>query len=296
MKSAEILLLMAFFRLSSPPAAAQNQVVSDLAKLELELVSVCNSILSSGNDEERMSRSLTLAGELSDVLEIKGSMDYPFDSLKALSDLQSQGSEFRVFSWEIGLSNGTVTYAGVVAMKAGDEIKTFVLSDSSSSRSNAEFATLKPESWFGALYYGLKEYEFRNVKYFILLGINRSEEFSKRRIIEVVEFAEPLRFGAEIFDYKKKVGIKRMIYRHSNETEMSLWFEEGTSSIVMDHLAPVDPAYEGKQEYYAPDFSFDALHWKKGKLKYDDDYDARMSPNIKERFYEMELPEEKKVY
>ena len=46
---------------------------------------------------------------------------------------------------------------------------------------------------------------------------------------------------------------------------MMLRFDEREELIVFDHLAPMEPKYEGDRSYYGPDFSYDALEFKKGK-------------------------------
>jgi hypothetical protein len=130
-----------------------------------------------------------------------------------------------------------------------------------------------------------------------LLGINRSDELIKERVIEIIDFGEEIKFGKEVFDFpNNSIGLKRKIYKYSSEADMSIWFEKDKDLILMDHLAPIKPMYEGKHEYYAPDLSFDALIYKKGKWYYEDDYDARMEKTSNDRFFEMDLPKQNKVY
>ena len=76
---------------------------------------------------------------------------------------------------------------------------------------------------------------------------------------------------------------------------MTLLFEDDRT-IVFDHLIPSSPVYEGKKEYYVPDLSYDALILKKGIWNYSEDFNARLDKNLKDNFYEMELPGQQKVY
>jgi hypothetical protein len=46
---------------------------------------------------------------------------------------------------------------------------------------------------------------------------------------------------------------------------MMLRYNERTEMIVMDHLSPIDPAYQDDRGNYGPDFSHDALEFQKGK-------------------------------
>jgi hypothetical protein len=128
------------------------------------------------------------------------------------------------------------------------------------------------------------------------LGINRNDVLTKKKVIEVLRVEnDGLRFGGDIFDIPNSLGLMRKVYIYSIEADMALLFEND-GLIVMDHLSPVQGIYEGKFMYYRPDFSFDALELKKGRWSYKSDYDARLRKNLKDRFYEMELPDQQKVY
>ncbi len=43
----------------------------------------------------------------------------------------------------------------------------------------------------------------------------------------------------------------------------------------MDHLAPLDPSYEGNRSYYGPDFSYDVLEFNKGKWVLEENVELR---------------------
>ena len=46
---------------------------------------------------------------------------------------------------------------------------------------------------------------------------------------------------------------------------MTLRWDEKEKLIIWDHLAPIESKYEGMPEFYGPDFTHDALKFKKGK-------------------------------
>ena len=48
---------------------------------------------------------------------------------------------------------------------------------------------------------------------------------------------------------------------------MMLRYDDKLKMIVFDHLSPSKPSYEGKYQYYGPDFSYDGLIFEKGKCK-----------------------------
>lgn len=273
----------------------QNQV-SDLERAETEVQEWIRKISDSPDIVERLEFNKNLLSSLEETMTVPGAMKYPFDKFNSISDLSNSNKDFRIFTWELENENGNNTYFGLACYLSGSEVNTEVLIDSSENMSNAEFLKLPAQKWYGALYYGLREIVYKKEKYFILLGINRNDILLKKRIIEIVETGENLHFGKEVFDFRGQVGIKRKIYKHSGEAEMSIWFDDEEKAIIMDHLSPLSPVYEGKFEYYAPDLSFDALLFKKGKLEYKEDFDARMDKNLKDRFYDMELPKQEKIY
>jgi len=43
----------------------------------------------------------------------------------------------------------------------------------------------------------------------------------------------------------------------------------------MDHLAPMEPVFEGDRSYYGPDFSYDALDYQEGKWMLIEDVELR---------------------
>jgi hypothetical protein len=56
---------------------------------------------------------------------------------------------------------------------------------------------------------------------------------------------------------------------------MALNFDEKEKMIVMDHLAPEDSRFVGQYQFYGPDFSYDALKFKKGAWIFERDVFAK---------------------
>ena len=56
---------------------------------------------------------------------------------------------------------------------------------------------------------------------------------------------------------------------------MALNFDAKEKMIVMDHLAPEDSRFEGQYQFYGPDFSYDALKFKKGAWIFERDVFAK---------------------
>ena len=258
--------------------------------------SIIQKLSESKDLSERNLYNDSLIVALDDILQIDGVLAYDLNKLNGLSILTSKSQNIKVITWELENELEEMRYYGLILLNNDDiGMETYILQDSSSVLSNTDFKTLSSKRWYGALYYDIQEVNYKGNSYFVLLGINRRNELIKERIIEVVQNGEDPIFGQEVFDYSEKVMKKRLIYPHASNTDMSISFMED-GLIVMDHLSPSNPVYKGKAEYYVPDFSFDALQLKKGIWTYEPDFDARMDKNLKDRFYEMKLPEQKKIY
>jgi hypothetical protein len=54
-----------------------------------------------------------------------------------------------------------------------------------------------------------------------------------------------------------------------------LRYDKKEKMITMDHLAPMEPVFEGDRSYYGPDFSYDALDYQEGKWMLIEDVELR---------------------
>lgn len=263
---------------------------------EKELLLIINELSASVDYSIKSEINKRLINKFMIVLNSPEAMAYPFEKLTAISNLKNKAGDFRVFTWELEDSLSRVSYFGVLAYISDNKVFTDELSDSSRLLSNPQYLRLSPERWYGALYYDIREYNYKDQRQLVLLGINRNQTLIKKKVIEIVDVSNDLRFGMEVFEIPKEFGIKRKIYEYAVEAEMSIWFDGEEDRILMDHLSPLNSMHEGKYEYYIPDLSFDALNFKKGIWRYEADCDARMNKDPKDPYFEMELPEQKKVY
>ena len=259
-------------------------IITEMAKLE------------AGRKRDSMNRQLL--NELNYAMAYPGAMEYDFEKLEMISILTTEMRYYRFLTWEMENADEEIEYHGMVCHNAGKWVQTQRLFDKSPGMGvKAKYEIMSPMNWYGAMYYDLMEFEYKGEGHIVLLGINRNSTLTKKKVIEIVNTGDSIQFGLEIFDTEKRGDNKREIYEYSVEADMSVWFEEGKDDlIVMDHLSPLKPMYQDKPEYYVPDLSFDALEFKKGKWVLIEDYDAKRGKRLNDRFYEMELPEEKKIY
>lgn len=204
--------------------------------------------------------------------------DYPFDTIRYISSLQAPDETFRLITWNVPQEDGTYVFYGRIRMKNdGKEAgKTIVLQDASAKITKAGTKQTGPDEWFGALYYQIVRTKYKKSVYYTLLGWDGNTAFSNKKLLDVLIFQPngTVKFGAPIFDDTKRIR-HRMFFEHAERAVMSLRFQEKTTLIIFDHLAPSQPSLEGQYEFYAPDFTTDAFKFVKGKWVYIKNYEAR---------------------
>lgn len=240
---------------------------------------------------------------LDEVLHIKRSFDYPFDSLNNLvARLNSPDNRFRIFNWVIAKSDETFDYYAVMQLynESKKNYDVIFFKDKSYEIAVPESQTLTPDQWYGALYYKIIHTNSQNVDYYTLLGWNANNALSYQKIIEVVTIRSGNRvfLGAPIFRYGKEKP-KRIIFEYSSKAIMNLkydtqqykekkklkkpikgkWFEVvnvRSDMIVFDRLVPMEPSLEGQKQFYVPETNiYDAFVFMNGKWVFIEDIDAR---------------------
>lgn len=205
-------------------------------------------------------------------LEDPQSFSYSFDTLKNIGKIDAPEKEFRIFTWNIFLSNNTSKNYGIIQMNPGknEKCEVFVLTDNT-SLDNVGNILLKPNNWYGALYYKVIATKIGRLKYFTLLGLDLSTDIISKKVIDVLYFEnnQPI-LGAPIFNVSNKLQ-SRMVFSYSARVTMMLNYDDALKTIVYDHLSPSETRFTGQYEYYGPDFSFDGLVFKKGQWIYTPD-------------------------
>ncbi len=218
-------------------------------------------------DSEKLSYSDKISGLFNKVLNIKGSFSYPFSKLKNVSNLKSSDSLVRVITWNIPLQNGTYKYFGFVQTvdKKKDKIMVFKLTDKSDTVKKPEFAGLKPQKWYGALYYKMLTNSYNGKTYYTLLAWDGNNGFTNKKLIECFSINKRrLTFDEEIF-VMKQATQNRIVFEYAKSVGMMLRYDKDLKMIVFDHLAPENVKFTGQYMYYGPDMSHDGIKFINGK-------------------------------
>jgi hypothetical protein len=118
--------------------------------------------------------------------------------------------------------------------------------------------------WYGANYYKIVKTTFNKRDYYTLLGWDGADSLINRKIADVLQFKEGKpRFGAPIFDLKRKTVFYRMVFEFNNEATMALKYDEKRKFLIHENIVPDKPENSAFAERYFPDGSFDYLIWNK---------------------------------
>jgi len=229
-------------------------------------------------EEERLSANVKFSAILKRILKKEGSQNFVFDSLNSIARLEPEDKSFVIFNWELPHTDGTFTYYAFVLHK-NNTTKSYQLTeltDASASIKRPEAALLKANNWYGAHYYKIISVKRKRKTYYCLLGADWNDRLSKKKLMEVLCFEKDgsLKFGAPIINYNK-ITLNRLILEYSSNVSMSLNYDEKSKRIIFDHLSPIEEGLKGQYQFYAPDLSYDALKFKKGKWQHYENIDAR---------------------
>ncbi|MDR0972016.1 MAG: hypothetical protein LBM25_06510 [Bacteroidales bacterium] len=177
-------------------------------------------------DNERFSANEQLIQLFDEVLSEDKSFNYPFNELTRISNIKSEDNKFRIFTWNVISQNQDVENYGFIQVKNENKNKYdyYKLHDNSDEILNAEYTKLTPENWFGCVYYELITTKYEDKTYYTLLGYDQNNIYTKRKIIEPINFRQRnnnnIEFGANYF-YKDKER-RRYIFEYNATTDCFL--------------------------------------------------------------------------
>jgi hypothetical protein len=264
MKQLIIFLLFTFLFALRVNAQIDSISRDSLIDYELQLTGLGYEILNGPDDQTKATSTRQFIRTFVRALRVKGSWDYPFDSLKSISILKPADNSFRIFTWNLPTSKGKYLYFGAIQMNSRD-LKFFPLFDASDHIQHITDTVTDNNVWYGAHYYKLIENKYKKKSFYTLLGWDGNDRSSNKRVIEVLTFADgkPV-FGAPIFKLGNEVLQSRMVFEHSEEANMVLRYHDKRKVIFYENLIPPKTSATGIFSTYLPDGSFDYLEFKKG--------------------------------
>lgn len=251
-----------------------SQPISDLSRIEQSLAILGSKVLTAETYTERKSACTEFDSLLSEALKIPESFDYQFSQVKNLSRLQSRDKKVTVYTWLLPKESlGNYDFFGYMQIREKKgRIHLYRLRDQTEQIPQPEYTALKPERWYGALYYQIIDVKSQSTTYYTLLGYKPMGNTIQRKVIDVLQLNNPKKpiFGATIFyiqDFADRRYFRkpfRLFYDYSARVSATLRYNEKEKMIIMDHLAPPDYSKKGIYAVYGPDFSYDGLYWNNG--------------------------------
>ncbi len=199
--------------------------------------------------------------------------EQPLDTLTNMIRLSDPKNEVVVCTWQMPDATFTYKRFGIVAAEGRrNKIEITILEDKLAEMGDeAAFKYLRPDDWFGALYYKMIPQKEDGETFYTLLGYAPNQVLN-RKVVEVMTIdnrGRP-RFGKKIFlierfqDELYKKPPMRLVMKYNPNLVASLKWNEVEEMIVMDHLSPPDGVFKKQFTKYGPDFSYDGLVWRKG--------------------------------
>jgi len=251
----------------------------DWNNYEVELARLGQNCIRQKTEEQRLAAADTFADLLEKKIYDTESFSYPFEKVTNLSKLIAPDKSFRIYTWSVPMRDGSFTFYGRLVLNEQKVLRIVKLTDAASSLENPENMLLKPEQWYGAIYYDIIPTKEKGSIYYTLLGYRPNNSTHHEKILEplCLENSNKLRFGAKIFNTPLLNTIKykrppyRLILRYSPKSSASVKYIVEEKRIVMDHLAPADVVAKDDWARYGPDFSYQALFWEDGHWQLEDE-------------------------
>lgn len=254
-----------------PSGALPAESVAKLHAAEDTLALLAYAVVNDTVERERFASCKVLIKQLVQALKTENSYKYPFERLKMMSILAPPDSSFRVFTWQLPVNDSTNRYYGAIQMNRS-ALQLFPLIDRSMEMEPPPiYETLKPERWYGVLYYAIRQFDTREGKKYLLFGYDGVDAHTRRKIIDVLWFdkaGNPV-FGAPVFrrNPPKKQQELRLVFEYAAEGSIKVNWDEQYKMVLFDHLIAI-PSPTGNGIAYVTDGSYDGLKYEKGFWNY----------------------------
>ena len=270
MKKLVALLLFTVTAQALPAQKLQRSDFSLLQQKEDSLKISSRQIIQGRDISARFSADSSFTRTLMRSLLVRYSFQYRFDSLENISIQYAPDSSFRIFTWQLELSDNMVRHHGVIQMNTPDGLlRRFPLIDKTVVTGNIHDTVANNMNWIGAVYYRIIQKKYNGRNYYTLLGFDANNIRSDRKIIEILSFQnnEPV-FGGRNFRFEPGAPqasrpISRFIMEYKKDAGPRLTYDPEQDMIVYEHL--VSESGETNKRYtYIGDGDYEGFKWENG--------------------------------
>jgi hypothetical protein len=258
--------------------------IKQLHSFEDSLARLGKMLVNDTEETKRQTANYSFIKTLVNALKVPNSFLYPFDSVKAVSIVNSPDNRFRIITWPLTFDDGSYRFYGTIQINTGGKLLMYPLNDASPDIKNPEDTVTDNHRWYGAEYYRIIPV-YTPKLYYVLLGWKGNNIKSTKKVIEVLSFNDdkPV-LGMPIFDGNGKTR-KRIVFEYTRQASMLLRYIPTQNMIVFDHLSPPDPKMKNQKDAYGPDLSYDGYKVKNGRWVYVDNLDMRNEPENRDNDY-----------
>jgi hypothetical protein len=266
------LLLVLFISLSYAAVAQPLSVVQrkTLQAQEAILKKQAEAIIFSERFSDRLKADSLFTRGLVKALKENNSFSYPFDSIRNVAKIYPEDSSFRIFTWQLIVSENFVRIHGAIQMKTADgSLKLIPLIDKSDLIVSQRDTITDAQNWLGAVYTSMVQKEHEGKKYYTLFGFNFNNIRTDRKIIEVLTFQDgkPV-FGGKHFYFESTNQYSkdpaRIIMEFKEAVSPHLSYDKELRMIMMEHL--VSETGDAKKTFtLVPDGDYEGFNWLNGK-------------------------------
>jgi len=221
--------------------------------------------------------------------ELHGQADFSiaYDSLKSVLIKTAPDSTFRIYTWQLYISDDKYKYEGIIQLNNADH-EIITLTDNSQEYMSPEFEQGDKDHWLGNLCYNIHSFEsYEEERSYLLFGLNTHSLMERKKIIDVLTIKEgEISFGMPVFlkseDSRNHPPTKnRVIIEYFAGAAVKANYEESKSQIQFDHLIFKSTPYG---DFLIPDGSYEGYtlsegYWKHVPKIYDHVYDEAPRPS-----------------
>ncbi len=218
--------------------------------------------------DNRMQANSALIPLMEAALNIPNSYNYAFTKVENIAIQKPMDGAFRVFTWQLFIDETEYRYFGYVQLNRSKSVF-FELSDASRKLENAEKEVLKPENWFGAIYYNVKEFKTKDGMKYLMFGYNANNQYEKIKVCDVLTVKSGhITFGSPVFEINDIQGVRkqklhRLVLNYSADAVLRLNFDPEMNIVIHDHLEQIGTKDPNIPFTYVPDGTYEAFELQK---------------------------------
>ncbi len=209
------------------------------------------------------------------IRELKQSASYK-PSIERVGKISSSDGRVHVYSWNFQGQSLVYKYGGIIHFKNSTENKWFIVRLMDTKNTMPQTGFVRPDQWYGALYYDILVNKYKQNTYYTLLGWDGGDGIIAKKIVDnfTIENEDDVKLGYPLFRIDGRLR-SRIIFQFNARGSMMLAYDPSYKKIVFDHLSPDVPTHSNQFQYYGPDFTYDGFKFNDGKWWFERNVDVR---------------------